>query len=269
MNPLAELVEVMPPPKRPLHAEGDWEAVEAAMGLRLPTDYKAYIRTYGSGMVNSCLDIPSPLRPGENVRRWWTSWAEFYSDIAEYVHTPYPVFPQPGGLLPFGTLGDVDILNWLTVGEPEQWPFVYYDREKGFFEIKGLSSVEFVLEAVTRRSPLLIQLGSVSVFDPPCDFIAHAARPQRIDLIHPRSVELDALVEQLARHWPADDVRVRKKPTGVSLLVELLGGSINLSQDCGDERTLCCIHYDQGCVSQVEDLAGELLKAGFAEVSRM
>jgi hypothetical protein len=99
-----------------LYAHGNWEALEAAMGLRLPTDYKAYITAYGSGMVNNCLDIPSPLRPGEDVRRWWTNWAEFYPDVAEYVHTPYPVFPQPGGLLPFGTLRDVDILNWLTIG---------------------------------------------------------------------------------------------------------------------------------------------------------
>jgi hypothetical protein len=99
--------------------------------------------------------------------------------------------------------------------------------------------------------------------------MAHAAKPQRIDLIHPRSVEIDLLVKQLMRHWPADEVRVRKNPKGVSLVIELLGGSINISQDCGDERTLCCLHYDQNCVSQVDNLVGQLVTAGFAEISRM
>ena len=163
----------------------------------------------------------------------------------------------------------MDMLNWLTVGEPEQWPFVYYDRDEGFFEIKGLSCVEFVLEAVTQRSPLLVRLRSESVFDPPCDFTAHAAKPRRIDFIHPRSVELDPLVEQLARHWPTDDVRVRKRATGVRLLIESLGGGINLSQDGGDERTFCCIHYDENLASEVEELVSEFVTAGFIEISRM
>jgi len=137
IDALAKLVAVMPPPKRPLYSDGNWEAVEKAIGLLLPADYKAFIETYGSGMVNGCLDIQSPLRPGEDIRQWWTIWAELYSDIAEYIQIPYPVFPQPEGLLPFGTLGDVDFLNWLTIGEPDHWPFVYYDREQGFIESKA------------------------------------------------------------------------------------------------------------------------------------
>lgn len=80
---------------------------------------------------------------------------------------PYPVFPEPGGLLPFGSFGDVDVLNWLTVGEPEAWPFVYYDREEGFFEVKGLSAIGFVWEAVAQRSPLMIRLRSDAGFAPP------------------------------------------------------------------------------------------------------
>jgi len=126
-----------------------------------------------------------------------------------------------------------------------------------------------VLEAVTQRSPLLLQVGAASAFDPPRDFTAYAARPRRVDLVHPRSVKLGPLAAQLGRHWPADEVRVRQKPLGTSLLVEPLGGSINFSQDGGDDRTFCCIHYDQSCTSLVEELVAELVTVGFTEIGRM
>lgn len=96
--------------------------------------------------------------------------ASRYEDFAPI---PYPVFPGAGGLLPFGMLGDIDTLNWLIVGPPDGWPFVYFDRDRcfdpsgGFFEVRGLSAVGFVLEAVTRRSPLLRQLGHDRVLTKP------------------------------------------------------------------------------------------------------
>src|SRR5438552_2690670 len=40
--PLAELRVAVPPPRRPNRPDGSWAAVEAALGLRLPADYKAF-----------------------------------------------------------------------------------------------------------------------------------------------------------------------------------------------------------------------------------
>jgi uncharacterized protein (TIGR02996 family) len=266
-NPLDELRRVLPPPRRPLHAGGDWGAVEAAIGLRLPTDYKAFIDTYGSGTIGP-LEFVSPLGVGADVRRWWANWAGFYPDIAEYgIEIPYPVFPQPGRLLPFGTLGTVDLLNWLTVGEPNSWPFVYYDRDEGFFEVKGLTAVEFILEAVTQRSPLLIRLGSESAFAPPCDFEACTPEPRHVELVHPREVDIDLLACRLAARWPVDRVRVRRGESGVRLLVEPLAGTIGLYR-AGDPRTWVSVHYDHCCAGQAEEVVGELLPLGFTVVSR-
>jgi hypothetical protein len=234
MNTLDELRLALPPPRRPFDTEGDWHAIEAAIKLRLPTDYKAFLASYGTGMVNNCLEVINPLRVRTDVRKWWTNWAECYHSISEFRQVPYPVFPEPGGLLPFGTFGDVDILNWRTAGEPEDWPFVYYDRDQGFFEIKGLLAVEFVLEVVTQRSPLLIRLGST--LDPPCDFAAYGPEPHYIQLVHPHEIDMEALVDTLIVRWPANELRIRPTSIGIKVLVEQLAGSISVFRD-GDERT--------------------------------
>ncbi len=165
---LEELMEVIPPPNRPYRTTGDWSAVEATLGSALPSEFKAFIGVYGSGTFNGTLEISNPLDvTSADPSAWWYGMAGRYEDFAPI---PYPVFPAAGGLLPFGMLGDLDTLNWLTIGPPDSWPFVYFDRDScfdpggGFFEVRGLSAIGFVLEAVTRRSPLLRQLGHDRVF---------------------------------------------------------------------------------------------------------
>lgn len=39
---LRELRELLPPPARPYFADGDWGAVEQAIGSRLPADYRLF-----------------------------------------------------------------------------------------------------------------------------------------------------------------------------------------------------------------------------------
>jgi hypothetical protein len=265
---LDELLTVLPPPKRPLHNQGDWVAVEAAIGLRLPEDYKAFITAYGRGTINNCLEIESPFGTKPNVRDWWVNWAAFYECVTEYEPLPYPVYPQPGGLLPFGTLGDVNILNWHTVGESESWPFVYYDRAEGFFEIKGLTAVEFVLEAVTRRSPLLIRLRSESAFAPTCDFEAYTPEPKYVELVHPQEIDMDGLVERFTSRWQKEQVRIRRRESGIRVLAEPLDGSLSISR-AGDERTWFRVNYDQSRAAVAEAISDELRGMGFTVVGRM
>ncbi len=268
MKALNELRAVLPPPKRPLHNRGDWAAVEAAIELPLPPDYKAFVATYGRGTVNNCLEIESPFGLKSDVRQWWVEWAAFYEDVAEYEPLSEPIYPQPGGLLPFGTLGDVNILNWRTEGEPEQWPFVYYDRTQGFFEIKGLSAVEFVLEAVTRRSPLLIRFRSEAAFAPPCVFEAFTPEPRYVALVHPNALDMGALVQRFTSRWPGDGVRIQQGKDRVRVLAEPLDGSLSISRE-GDERTCFRVDYDQDRAATAEVIVSELLGLGFTVVGRM
>jgi hypothetical protein len=40
----------------------------------------------------------------------------------------YRIFPEPGGLLSWGSNQLGDVFWWLTEGEPEQWPVIMWAR---------------------------------------------------------------------------------------------------------------------------------------------
>lgn len=37
---------------------------------------------------------------------------------------PYPIHPEPGGILPWATTDNGDTLYWLTDGDPDSWPIL-------------------------------------------------------------------------------------------------------------------------------------------------
>jgi uncharacterized protein (TIGR02996 family) len=266
LDPLDELRMVLPPPKRLLHATGNWAEVEETLGLTLPSDYKAFISSYGSGTAG-CIEILSPFGFTPDVRDRWVTWAGLIVDLAEYEEVPYPVFPQAGGLLPFGTLGDVDLLTWRTLGDSENWPFVYHHQRQGFFEIKGLSAVEFLLEAVMQRSPLMIHLDREKAFDRPCEFQAFMADPCFMEFVRHGQLDLDAITERFARRWPNEQVAIRRSEGGVSLRIDPLAGGIALYDD-GDEPTFARIYYDRRYASGAQEAIQSLLAEGFTEITR-
>jgi hypothetical protein len=60
-NALGKLVKILPPPKKPVEAHGDWRKAEAKLGTSLPDDYKTFIEAYGTGAISYELRILSPF----------------------------------------------------------------------------------------------------------------------------------------------------------------------------------------------------------------
>lgn len=60
-----ELMQLLPPPVSPCHNRGDWTQVEAALGTRLPTDFKEFTNAYGSVKICNYLVLhtPFPFQP--------------------------------------------------------------------------------------------------------------------------------------------------------------------------------------------------------------
>jgi hypothetical protein len=86
-------------------AEYDWAEIETAVGLRLPEDYKQFSEVFPGGWFRQFVRVRKPDRPEsgpqqldsfgmrqlETLRTWRAEGRGQF---------PYPLYPEPGGLLP-------------------------------------------------------------------------------------------------------------------------------------------------------------------------
>lgn len=138
---IENLIKAVPPPSEPFWAyKGPWGAIEGEIGVTLPPDYKDYIATYGAGQFMDFLSIYLPKswtvhrRLGARVSEIAAMTREIL--LAGGEEPPYPIWPDPGGLVAFGRTDSRDELFWLTRGEPKDWPVVVWDigNEPELFE---------------------------------------------------------------------------------------------------------------------------------------
>jgi hypothetical protein len=61
----------------------------------------------------------------EDNNAYLTSKQKFPDDF------PRSLFPEEGGLLPWGVTDNGDILNWITSDNPEKWSILVYDGRSG------------------------------------------------------------------------------------------------------------------------------------------
>lgn len=145
------LLEVVPPPAEPFEAfAGPWEPIESELGTALPQDYKDFVRIYGSGYFMEFLGVPVPGSKNPNTR--------FESGVALTCQTfadwdgdelPYPMWPAPGGLIPFGSTDNGDFLFWLPQGAPDDWRVVVWDRGMLEFEVLDCGLTDFLAGLAT------------------------------------------------------------------------------------------------------------------------
>jgi len=160
---------IIPPPKQPLDAGSPsaWRGVEAELRLSLPDDYKQVVTHYGSGQwqefwfllnpftanrfLNLCRQsLPGPEGPST------TLGAERYTreHLGNY---PHPIFPEPGGILPWASTDNGGRFFWLTEGSPTRWKTIYYPSRDPDFETYELSCSELLYGAVTGELPVFAE----------------------------------------------------------------------------------------------------------------
>lgn len=121
------LVRLVPPPRTPRDVgnPADWPRVERALGLTLPLDYKQYIGAYGRGIVADFIHPFDPCVPDEVAQR--DELLGHHRRVRESRGRdlfPYPIYPEPGGLLLWGETENGDALFWLAEGDPDAWPTI-------------------------------------------------------------------------------------------------------------------------------------------------
>jgi hypothetical protein len=143
------LVAAVPPPAAPFEPyAGLWETVEAALGTPLPPDYKDFLRLYASGKFMEFLAIHVPRSRSPYLRL--VSEAHAITGIfRQFEEPPYPVWPEPDGLLPFGKTDFGDYLFWLCRGPPADWNVVVWDRGFGDYETFECDLTDFLAGLAT------------------------------------------------------------------------------------------------------------------------
>lgn len=74
--------------------------------------------------------VRHPAAPRSNPRRLRTGALGWYRELRDEFpeYHPLPIWPEPGGFLPFASSIDGDSIGWLTDGEPDRWPLIVEPR---------------------------------------------------------------------------------------------------------------------------------------------
>ncbi|GAB2554007.1 hypothetical protein GCM10027167_71440 [Nocardia heshunensis] len=121
----------MPPPPLPPVVAPPWSAIQQAMHLTLPADYREFIDCYGDGEINHVLSVFFPARQRgprptltvllDNTRSLRESG--FFDDLDAACPNPAAGRLTSDNLLLWGQTSNGCLLFWATDGEdPDTWP---------------------------------------------------------------------------------------------------------------------------------------------------
>ncbi|MHC4202866.1 MAG: hypothetical protein ACYSU0_22985 [Planctomycetota bacterium] len=152
MNCLPQLLKLIPPPPNPLDPGTleAWVKVKGALNTGLPRDCESMIDAYGVGTLAGFVNLRSPCATMK-----WLDYVKWCNETLEHTRgtratlpekVPFPVFPEPGGLLPWASTIDADNLYWRTDGSPENWTTVIVGRHELLPDEFPLSTTEFLVK---------------------------------------------------------------------------------------------------------------------------
>jgi hypothetical protein len=150
-------------------ASVQWSLLESSLGTGLPTDYKMLADRYADlrfddflawfhpgipadpeSSAKEMLDVLGPLR----TRLGGSPTVDLLDDNGNRTDVPpYPVYPEPQGVLQWGMTDNGDRCLWLTQGEPDEWTILV--ERSGWWHFPG-GLVDFLVGLMWRtvRCPL-------------------------------------------------------------------------------------------------------------------
>jgi hypothetical protein len=165
---MQRLIEVLGPPQ-PDVVPVPWNQSYDEIGLRFPSEYRDFIDYYGQISLNDELHIHGPAvepsQPGvpggfPGFLHCATDPCGFPGFLAQIFASgdrdkcPYPVYPEPGGLLNWANNGNGDHCFWLVEGaDPDRWPIVVVYRADLEWERFDAGTAEFLLAVATGEYP--------------------------------------------------------------------------------------------------------------------
>jgi SUKH superfamily protein len=153
-----EMEAIVAPPDTPLEVPSpeDWSRCERALRLSLPNDYRALIERYGTVVYGDFISIFNPkakstyfnlVDQAERIPRGERELRDKYGSV----EVPYRLFPELGGLLPFGYTGNGDTILWLTRGMPSRWTVVVNGSRSSDYEELPMNTTSFLAGVLSGR----------------------------------------------------------------------------------------------------------------------
>ncbi|MGW6857255.1 hypothetical protein [Streptomyces xanthophaeus] len=144
MSSLDELLALLGKPANRQSRPDDWTEVEQYVGSALPSDFKAFLNAYGSGVISGELAVFHPCGTSPLLERMHKTHKAFAErrDRAlghgDTEHIPYPFHPEPGGLISWGYDYGGDEHFFLPCDpDPDRWKIVTMAHEEGCETFEG------------------------------------------------------------------------------------------------------------------------------------
>jgi hypothetical protein len=148
-----DLVRLVAPPTDPVDATGNWQQVEAALELQLPSDFKALVERYGLGQFVDFITPLTPFGPHDllikSARQLLENERAFRD--ANPDRCPYLFYPEVGGLLEWAGTDNGDRICWVTDGEPDTWTVVAYNPRGWYHDAHDTNAVGFLHDWLSGR----------------------------------------------------------------------------------------------------------------------
>jgi hypothetical protein len=110
----------------------NWAAAERSLGIDFPAGYRWLAETYGPGCFDGFLRFHVPGAPIFDLLTATAANTEITRARLGDRHAPpfpYPLHPEPGGLVVWATTYADEVLAWPTTGAPDRWPTIVEDYE--------------------------------------------------------------------------------------------------------------------------------------------
>lgn len=132
-----------------------WSKFEEEVGIIFPNDYKKLIGRYGTGGIGNFIWFLTPFSADRNVNyiERMNIMLEAYqiskSKLPEYfIHN---VYPDKGGLLPWGYTENGDELYWKTDESLDNWEIIIYESASPDYCCYKMSLTEFLYKIITGK----------------------------------------------------------------------------------------------------------------------
>lgn len=130
----------------------NWAEIESRGSIKFPRDYKEYAARFPIGSFRTFMTICPPVGAdiGNSTENVIDDLNFVRDDIGAYsmrARFPFSLYPDPGGLFPWGLIEQDFVICWDTRGaNPDNWPVVMLDNMfTAYWEHSG-PMTKFVLD---------------------------------------------------------------------------------------------------------------------------